>query len=1514
MAELILSAVLPVLFEKLASSELLNFATQEGVRSKLKKWEKTLKTIKSLLVDAEQKQQDDEAVKMWLDDLRDLAYDAEDILDEYATEALRRKLKIEEYQASTSRARKLIPACCVGCTPSALWSDFNMRSKIDDVTRRFEELRLQTDVLRLKEIARPASTTSSHRAPTSSLQTELAVYGRDQDKANILEMVLSDEPGDVNFGVISIVGMGGVGKTTMAREVYNDEAVKEFNPKGWACVSDDFDVMRISKAILESITGCSRDLENLDAVQKELKKEVAGSKFLLVLDDVWSTNYSKWETLRSPFLAGAQGSKIIVTTRLDGVASTMGSFKKLYRLQLLTDNECWSLFTKHAFDNGVMDGHPSDSIRQKVVEKCNGLPLATKTLGGLLRSKSYDEWLNILNSNICDLEGGEEIPEALKLSYYHLPPHLKRCYAYCAIFPKDYEFEEHELVLLWMAEGLIQQSDVNKQLEDMGGEYFRDLLSRSIFLTSSSNASKFVMHDLVNDLAGIVSGKISFRWDIKQESNKQSKISTKTRYSSYICQEYNVKKNFEVFNNANHLRTHLSVGLVDYKYKGCYISHSVVSDLLLKFEKLRVLSLQGYRITEIPNSVGGVRLLRYLNLSYSKIRSLPESVNSMCNLQTLLLRYCYALLKLPYNMGNLIKLRHLDILGASSIEEMPLGVRKWECLRTLSNFIVGKDSGSNLKDLEDLEFLCGELHISKLENVTNFQDTKKVILSNKKDLKVLLLEWGSRFEESRDEEVDKKVLDMLQPHQNLEKLTIKHYGGTRFSTWVGDSSFSEITVLKLKGCKKCTSLPSLGLLSSLKSLTIKGMEGIKSIGFEFYGDGWSKPFPSLETLCFEDLEGWECWNPVKENESFPELQELSIVNCPRLSERLPNNLSSLKKLVIRKCAQLVVLLSNIPRLCEVKLDECKKIVSSGSAYSESLESMSLSNISDFSDWSRQEFKKVQSLKIEGCEELIELWQKEIFVNKPPQEFHSLISLRELDFEHCNTLTTLLEGIKQKHTHVEELNIARCDSLNFIFRGQLPQSLKKFRIKNCKKLQCLVDGNEEIRTSLSSAIINFLKKFRFPTFLIPKENVNTSTSHLEYLDIEGCPSLSCLPSIDQLSASLTSLRIASCSKLTTLSLTGHLPVALKCLYIESCSELTTILPKGQLPETLETLTIWYCPMLKSIVEKFHNNKALKEINIMSCDNLEFLPEGLHTLSNLNFLLIWFCPGFTSFPEGGFPNNNLRVLIEECEKLKALPSGIHTLTSFQELSIRDCGNMSLSEEGLPTKLAKLSIHGLKQYKPLMEWGLRNLTSLTYLDISVRPDGDCFQEEDMRVTLPRTLTELLIGGFPKLKSLPFKDFEDLRSLESLSIYNCPELRSLPNLPSSLESLDIINCPELRSLPNLPSSLESLDIINCPELTSLPNLPSSLESLQIDNCPELRSLPNLPSSLESLQIDNCPELRSLPSLPSSLLQLYIRNCPLLKEACKRDKGSEWSKIADIPCVEIDRKFIYDPEEASDH
>ncbi|KAK2638707.1 hypothetical protein Ddye_026502 [Dipteronia dyeriana] len=602
MAELILSAVLPVLFEKLMSPELLNFATQEGIRSKLKKLEKTLNMIEALLIDAEEKQLRNRAVKIWLDELQDLAYDAEDILDEYATEALRRKLTVEEYRASTSRARKLIPACCIGFTPTALWSDFNMRSKIDDITSRLEVLCKQKTELGLVEIAGGRSTASWQRPLTSSLQTELAVFGRDEDKAKILKMVLIDNPGDGNFGVISIVAMGGVGKTTLAREVYNDKTVKDFNPKAWVCVSDDFDVMRISMAILESINGCASDLDSLDAVQKQLREKVAGSKFLFVLDDVWSEDYSKWEILRSPFMFGAHGSKIIVTTRHERVALTMGRSNECHRLMILSDDDCWSLFEKHAFDNEVMGADPSQLIRQKVIEKCKGVPLVAKTLGGLLRSERREKWLDILHSTLWQSHEENEIPTALLISYHHLPSHLKRCFAYCAILSKDYEFEEKELVLLWMAEGLIQQLGDNEQLEDLGGKYFQDLFSRSIFQISSIDRSKYVMHDLVNDLARKVSGKLSFRLEDELDSNNRSNISEKTRYASYICDTYNRKRKFEVFNVAVHLRTHLS--MPNESVTTSYVSHTVISDLFLRFKKLRVLSIQTHSIIALPDSIG----------------------------------------------------------------------------------------------------------------------------------------------------------------------------------------------------------------------------------------------------------------------------------------------------------------------------------------------------------------------------------------------------------------------------------------------------------------------------------------------------------------------------------------------------------------------------------------------------------------------------------------------------------------------------------------------------------------------------------------------------------------------------------------------------------------------------------------------------------------------------------------------------------------------------------------------
>ncbi|XP_034680439.1 putative disease resistance RPP13-like protein 1 [Vitis riparia] len=222
------------------------------------------------------------------------------------------------------------------------------------------------------------------------------------------------------------------------------------------------------------------------------------------------------DSLRSPLLEGAPGSKILVTTRNLNVATMMGGDKKLYELKHLSDDDCWLVFQKHAFENRNVNEHPDLAlIGREIVKKCGGLPLAAKALGGLLRSEhTEDKWNIILDSKIWNLPGDKcGILPALRLSYNHLPSHLKRCFAYCALFPQDYEFKKEELILLWMAEGLIQQSNEDKKMEDLGGDYFCELLSRSFFQSSNSNKSRFVMHDLINDLAKSIAGDTCLHLD-----------------------------------------------------------------------------------------------------------------------------------------------------------------------------------------------------------------------------------------------------------------------------------------------------------------------------------------------------------------------------------------------------------------------------------------------------------------------------------------------------------------------------------------------------------------------------------------------------------------------------------------------------------------------------------------------------------------------------------------------------------------------------------------------------------------------------------------------------------------------------------------------------------------------------------------------------------------------------------------------------------------------------------------
>ncbi|XP_031281348.1 putative disease resistance protein At3g14460 [Pistacia vera] len=779
---------------------------------------------------------------------------------------------------------------------------------------------------------------------------------------------------------------------------------------------------------------------------------------------------------------------------------------------------------------------------------------------------------------------------------------------------------------------------------------------------------------------------------------------------------------------------------------------------------------------------------------------------------------------------------------------MPLRMGELKCLRTLSDFVVGKETGSSVKDLKNLKFLRGELYISGLENETSSHDAGGAILSNKKDIDGLFLQWGYSFPESRNEVEEKNVLKMLQPHRNLKKLEISCYGGTGFPSWLGDPSFSNMALLRLDGCTRCLSLPSLGLLSSLKALIIRGMTSLKSIGSEFYGKCCSKPFQSLETLVFEGLQECEYWETSEGNENvkrFPCLRELTLRRCPKLSGALPNHLPLLEKLVINNCEQLVVSCSGFPLLSKLEIDVCKGMVCNSPTDSNSLKSMTLRNVSEFGNWLRkgfwlrQGFQNVEHLKIVNCDELMHFWQNEICLQKPIQGFHSLTSLRhlciencrslvlfpeirflsvlrKLEIENCHALASLPPEMNHNNPCLETLTVKSCHSLKFIVTGYLPSSLCSISARDCQNLRCLFDDRDQDTSSSSSSSA------------ASSSGMNTGSS-LKFMYICSCPSLTSISSTGQLPTTLEYLELWGCSKLTTLSSRGQLPAAFECIEIFHCLELKTLSSSGQLPKALLELKIHDCPKLESVAEMFYNNMSLERFEIQKCENLKSFPEGLHNLIRLHRLLITDCPGLVSFPEGGFPNSNLTVSIFNCENLKALPGSLEMLNSLQELQISKCPSiMAFPSDGFPTNIENLAVDNLNIYQPLVEWGLHKLTSLGGLHITGCPNAVSFPQEEMGTILPSSLVVLTIEEFPKLKYLSSNGFQNLTSLQELSISQCPNLKSFPKA----------------------------------------------------------------------------------GLPSSLLKLYILDCPLLKKHFGRNKGKEWSKVAHIPDVKIDGKFIYDPQE----
>ncbi|XP_075646878.1 putative disease resistance protein RGA4 [Castanea sativa] len=439
MADAILFGLAQKMIENLGSQTFQEIGSFWGVEGELEKLKDTVSTIQAVLQDAAEQQSHNHQVKHWLEKLNDAIYEADDLFSEFYTEATRRSL------VSGNKVVKEVRTCFSCSNPLAFRYKMSrkikaMRQKLNAIAEDKNKFNLKVDNVETNDMSRKRET-------HSYVQGE-DVIGRDEDKQKVINL-LFDSNVEENVSVIPIVGIGGLGKTTLAKYVYNDEEVqKYFELKMWACISDVFDL----KIIIEKIIASSSD-NALDQLQSQLRKKIDGKKYLLVLDDIW--NDENWCELKSLLMGGSKGSKILITSRLRLVAEITGTVQP-FSLEGLSQEKSWDLFGRVAFKKGQEANNPKlVKIGREIVNMCQGVPLAIKSIGNLLHLKKKEsEWSFVKNKIEANVTQWGEILPILKLSYNHLPSHLKSCFTYCSLFPKDYEMDKETVIQLWIAQGL----------------------------------------------------------------------------------------------------------------------------------------------------------------------------------------------------------------------------------------------------------------------------------------------------------------------------------------------------------------------------------------------------------------------------------------------------------------------------------------------------------------------------------------------------------------------------------------------------------------------------------------------------------------------------------------------------------------------------------------------------------------------------------------------------------------------------------------------------------------------------------------------------------------------------------------------------------------------------------------------------------------------------------------------------------------------------------------------------
>ncbi|XP_020595737.1 disease resistance protein RGA2-like [Phalaenopsis equestris] len=1147
------------------------------------------------------------ALNSWIWQLRDAIDEADDVLDDFEY------MKLEEEQLEQNMEETKVPSLF-----TRLFSEpaSKLRRVCERALKKDPNLeRLETIVKKLDKVSAEVSTFFPLIEKAKQEQQELELQlcedrktgclpqndfiGRGEEKDFVMQWLrkpTNEDPTHIasptlykNISLLSIVGHGGMGKTTLLQHIYED-LKEEFEMKMWVCVSNDFDAKKVIADILEFLNKERPHLDSLAAVQESLKAVVQSKRFLLVLDDIWEEDMRKWENVLSPLVYGGLGSKILLTTRMDSVAAMISNVirkkKETLKIKGLEENVCLKLLNTHAFAGVENFGAHKKltHIASLIAKKLSGSPLAAKVIGGVLNSSLNESfWMSILNSpdvlNVEPEPGHNNILPILRLSFKLLRQPLQNCFAFCGIFPQDHEFDKDDLVRMWIALGFIQESSIEGEtLEDIGGRYFDALVRKSFFEEFQDyKGINYKMHDLLHELAQSISSEECFRF---VGGDVLSLKIPKTIRHLYVKTE-----NLEVLRMIKNVKSLHSLFLTS-KRHGQHFTE-ILTEIFEASSRIRLLLIHSTYQKNMSEAIKNLRHLRYLKLTVN-LTQMPRSLSSLYHLRFIICNkvgggHCSHDF-LPGDVSNFSNLRHLELRVHVSLSLR--GIGKLRSLQELSEFNVKNENGYRIGELKEMSELR-KLKINGLENVNDAAEARNAKFCEKRKLTDLFLKWksdmrGGSLRNFVNSELDVNVLENLEPYKNLKRLSIFSYEGVKSAKWMYNADLiSNLEYIRLDECSEWETLPPLGQLLHLKSLYLRNMPKAKRLDYKFHRNDKVSVFPSLEMLNMEGLQILENWfdeaGAAADDCFFPCLTELFLENCPNLQE-LPYLPPKLKKMKIQNIGWKTAL------ICKQEDLLCPNITSSlslgGLQQAES-------NIEKFQlilcDVVIDEPSLLPTVNIASLE-MLRICNNDV-LQSLPSSLERLSSLKELNLQFLKSLQCLPSSLPVISS-LERLQLKRIPLLRSL--PDLPSSLKYLNINSLDNLECLPSSLSAI-SSLSRLYLDSIPLLK---------SLPDLPSSLIHLNIYTLHNLECLPSSLSAISSLSRLYLDSIPLLKSLP---DLPSSLIHLNINTLHNLECLPSSLSAISSLEELRLRTIP-LKSLPDL---PSSLKYLHIIRLDNLECL---------------------------------------------------------------------------------------------------------------------------------------------------------------------------------------------------------------------------------------------------------------------------------------------------------------------